>query len=270
MPISKQILCEKAKVMFKEKYGDDKQFLASDGWYQKFRTRFSVRGIKICGEKLSSREDLVPQFQLTFKSLMQSEELTDSQVYNADESALFWKMLPNRTLVHANEKSAPGRKMCKERFTFLCCANKSGTHKLNIVVIGKSQNPRAFNKKPPVEYYSSKNGWMTSAIFTEWFHKSFVTQVKAFQDENNLPHRAVLIIDNAACHSKVLISECNNFKIIFLPPNTTSVIQPMDQNPIRLTKMFYKKSLLMEVVNSNDRTPIELLKEFNIKKRAYY
>lgn len=128
--------------------------------------------LKVCGEKLSSRDDLVPQFQTHLKSLTQSEEQLDSQIYNADKSVLFCKMLSQRTLVHAIERSAPGRKMCKERMTFLCCTNKSGTNKINLVVIGKSQNPRAFNRQPPIEYYSSKNAWMTTGLF--YFKKRII------------------------------------------------------------------------------------------------
>lgn len=94
--------------------------------------------------------------------------------------------------------------MCKERITFLCCSNKTGNHKLDIVVIGKSKSPRSFNKHPPVEYYSSRNGWMTTTIFSEWFHKSFVPKVKEFQLENNFPQKVILLIDNAPSHGNEL------------------------------------------------------------------
>lgn len=221
--------------------------------------------MKICGEKLSSRPDLIPQFRSDLNNIITSLDLVDSQIYNADESALFWKLLPDKTLVHAKEKSAPGRKMCKERVTFLCCANKSGLHRLDIVVIGKSRNPRSFKRQPPVEYYSSKNAWMTSNIFLEWFQTSFVRQVKLYQAANNLPEKAILIIDNARCHTSAeLLSECGNYRTIFLPPNCTSLIQPMDQNAIRLTKMHYKKGLLCDVVNYKEEDYSQFLKGFTI------
>ncbi|GJQ83097.1 hypothetical protein Trydic_g20108 [Trypoxylus dichotomus] len=75
------------------------------------------------------------------------------QIYNADGLALFWKLLSNHTLIHIKETSAPGRKSSKEP------------------VIGKARNSRAFtNGNIPVEYHSTKNAWMTSALFVEWFH----------------------------------------------------------------------------------------------------
>ena len=37
-----------------------------------------------------------------------------------------------------------------------------------------------------------------------------------------------------------------------MPPNVTPLIQPMDQNVIRLTKLHYKKALLSSIVASNE------------------
>lgn len=266
VPVTREILCKKAKSLFAAQYGAERQFHASYGWYQKFAKLYSIRNLQICGEKLSSRADLVPQFKAKINNIIETEGFSSEQIYNADESALFYKMLPNKTLVHSKENSAPGRKINKERVTFLCCANKTGLHKLGIVVIGKSRNPRSFKKQAPIEYYSSKNGWMTSHIFETWFQNSFVPQVKLYQEEHNLPQKAILIIDNAPCHTKEeLISNCKQYKTIFLPPNCTSIIQPMDQNAIRITKLFYKKSLLSKIINADKDDYIKFLKDFTIK-----
>lgn len=243
----------------------NQSFKASDGWLQKFKKRFSVRHLKICGESLSARPDLVPDFQQKLFDIVEAENLCDDQIYNADESGLFWKMFPDKTLVHSKEKSAPGTKMSKERITFLCCANKSGSHKVNIAVVGKSKNPRSFKKQKIIEYYSSKNAWMTTHIFTQWFFESFIPQVKKYQIKNNFPKKALLILDNAKCHGEPLISECGQYKTMFLPPNCTSIIQPMDQNAIRLTKLYYKKDLLCELVNSEANNTDGFLKQFSMK-----
>lgn len=108
---------------------------------------------------------------------------------------------------------------------------------------------------------------MTSRLFEEWFHKSFVPKVKIFQEKNNLPQKAILLVDNAPSHLKEeLVSNCKNYKTMFLPPNTTSIVQPMDQNPIRLTKMYYKKSLLCEIIRSDETDYGKFLKSFTIQK----
>jgi hypothetical protein len=63
--------------------------------------------------------------------------------YNMDETGLFWRALPKKSLTMKDEKSKGG-KQSKERITILMCVNVSSTDKLKLMVIGKSENPRAF------------------------------------------------------------------------------------------------------------------------------
>jgi hypothetical protein len=108
---------------------------------------------------------------------------------------------------------------------------------------------------------------MTSCIFKDWFHHHFIKEVKRFLITKNLPQRAVLIIDNASSHASEedLNSKDANFIIMFLPPNCTALIQSLDQNAIRLTKLFYRKSLLAEIMSSDEKDVIKCLKNINIK-----
>jgi hypothetical protein len=267
IPISYEIIAAKAKQLYVQIYGKH-NFVASRGWIANFRARHGVRSLKISGEVLSNNQAAIDPFLEKLETMIKNLNLTADQVYNADESALFWKLLPDRTMVGSHEKTAPGRKTSKERITFLLCTNGSGTHKLEPLVIGKAANPRAFkNAKIPVLYKSSSNAWMTSCIFKDWFHHHFIKEVKRFLITKNLPQRAVLIIDNASSHASEedLNSKDANFIIMFLPPNCTALIQPLDQNAIRLTKLFYRKSLLAEIMSSDEKDVIKCLKNINIK-----
>ncbi|XP_055910801.1 jerky protein homolog-like [Eupeodes corollae] len=51
---------------------------------------------------------------------------------------------------------------------------------------------------------------------------------------------------------------------MFMPPNATPLIQPMDQNVIRLTKLHYRTSLLSDVI-SKGRDVEKMLKKFNLR-----
>ncbi|XP_066260876.1 tigger transposable element-derived protein 2-like [Euwallacea similis] len=46
----------------------------------------------------------------------------------------------------------------------------------------------------------------------------------------------------------------------FLPPNVTPLLQPMDQNILRLTKVYYRKSLLSSIVSSEEAIAVALKK----------
>ena len=93
--------------------------------------------MKISGEKLSSDFRSVDPFKKIFFEHIKRKKLSAEQIYNADESGLFYKMLHTHTLVHHNETAAPGCKISKEGITFLSCSNALGTHKLPMLMLGK-------------------------------------------------------------------------------------------------------------------------------------
>ncbi|GFV11047.1 tigger transposable element-derived protein 1 [Trichonephila clavipes] len=71
--------------------------------------------------------------------------------------------------------------------------------------------------------------WMTTAFFTEWFNNCFVPEVEAYKKEKSPDFKVLLIDDNAASHPQL---EHPNVQLVFLPPNTTRLIQPLDQGII--------------------------------------
>lgn len=251
--------------------GND-NFSASNGWLQKFKSRNGIRCLKICGEKLSSDNSAVELFIATFFKTVKEMGIDDEQIYNADESALFWRILPTTTWVHSGENSAPGRKISKDRFTFMPCANAAGSHKLPLLVIGKSEKPRAFkNFELPVVYKSTKKGWMSTSVFEDWRKKVFIKKVKEFLNNANKPLKALLILDNAPSHPKEkVINTDPNFRVLFLPPNCTAILQPMDQNLIQNIKVRYRKNLLNHILQENDTNITSVLKAFNLRNAVVF
>lgn len=178
LPITSDMLKQMALELHKKLTIGSKSFNASDGWLQKFKWRYGARILKISGEKLSSQPDLVEPFTNELKETIKELDLSDHQIYNADETGLYWKLLPDKTYVALHEKTAPGLKISKQRVTFLGCVNASGFHKLNPLLIGKAKSPRCFkNFDNPIVYKNTKNAWMTQEIFRNWFFKQFVPEV---------------------------------------------------------------------------------------------
>jgi hypothetical protein len=65
--------------------------------------------------------------------------------------------------------------------------------------------------------------------------------VQRYCEENDLEPRALLVLDNAPGHPENLDSLRSLLptEVVFLPPNMTSLIQPMDQNVISNFKLYY-------------------------------
>ncbi|XP_053968717.1 jerky protein homolog-like [Anastrepha ludens] len=249
------------------------EFKASDGWLRNFKARHGIRELDLCGEKLSADNTAAEKFIEEFKTKI--ENYDPEFVFNADETGLNWKALPRKTLASKRETSAPGHKVSKDRVTVLTCANSTGNHRLPLLLIGKSKNPRAFKnvKKLPVVYKNQNKAWMTSALFTEWFDDVFIPDVKKYQKKINKKGNVLLLLDNAPTHPSESLLERENgrFKALFLPPNVTSLLQPMDQGIIECMKRLYKKQLLRKLLlaDENEEGTLIYHKNINIKDCCY-
>lgn len=61
-------------------------------------------------------------------------------------------------------------------------------------------------------------------------------------------------------------SDDGNIFCMLLPPNVTAAIQPMDQNPIRVTKLSYRNQLLASVVAQDGLSVHELLQKHDLRQ----
>ena len=176
--------------------------------------------------------------------------MTLNQIFNCEETGLYYQLFPKKTLAAHSEKRADGRKAPKQRVTINACSNASGMIKLPLLLIGKYKNPRCFKhiKKEfvPVTYNNQSNAWMSTSIFSDWFHHTFVPTVRKKLRELGVEPKAVLVLDNCSAHPNEdeLVSEDQKIVAKFLPPNVTSLIQPMDQGVLESLKRCYRRKLL--------------------------
>ena len=119
--------------------------------------------------------------------------------------------------------------------------NMTGSDKRPPLVIGKAAHPSALKKKNvllknlKIEYYNNTRAWMNGPIFHSY--------MKNWNDELARQRHILLLIDNAPSH---IVDEYSNITIQFLPPNTTSKIQPLDQGIIRSVKCAYRKTIQVQ------------------------
>lgn len=79
----------------------------------------------------------------------------------------------------------------------------------------------------------------------------------------------MLLLDNAPSHPVELKTEDGAIYVMFMPPNVTPLIQPMDQNVLRLTKLYYRNNLLKYVVAKGENMA-ETLKSLTMKDAIVY
>ncbi|GFY31831.1 tigger transposable element-derived protein 1 [Trichonephila clavipes] len=177
-----------------------KEFSASKTWLTGFLKRNALHNIKITGESVTADEGAVKIFPEELAKIIEDGDYSADQVFNADETGLYWKKLPNRTYITKDEKTASRHKASKDRVTLLLCSNASGDRMLKPLLINKSLRPRALKgkdlKQLPVHWMANPKAWMTTAIFTEWFNNCFVPEVHDYIDE--------LLVDDALSDNDII------------------------------------------------------------------
>ena len=166
--------------------------------------------------------------------------------------------------MHLKERIAKEEKS-KERLTVMVAANMDESEKLPLMVIGKSKKPRCFKyvKSLPVQYEANKKAWMTGDLYTSWLWKLD----RAFQKEK---WKVLLFADNCLAHP--IVPRLQAVTVHFLPPNTTAVLQPMDQGVIQCFKMWYKKLLLgkmVEAIDSGSDYKADVLEAMKVTAKAW-
>jgi hypothetical protein len=101
------------------------------------------------GESASADKEEAEKFCRKFQEFVKKEQYHPEQIFNCNETSLFWKRMLNHTYITKDDKSLPGHKPMKDQLTLLLGANTSGYMKLKPLLIYHSVNPRALKKKNP-------------------------------------------------------------------------------------------------------------------------
>ena len=149
-----------------------------------------------------------------------------------DETAFNYKAMLGKGYVTRGMK-LKGGKPNKARVTAVFLVNMDGSDKARIAIIGVAVHPRCltFGKKVKqwhpmdVDYYHQSSAWMDGYIFRKMMQKWNRELVKQGR-------KVCLLMDNFSAHK----AKCSNIEFVFLPPNCTSVIQPLDQGIIKMAK----------------------------------
>ena len=259
--------------MLKEKAGPDYdvEFTASSAWFKQFKNHYSLHKVKVSGESPSADVEAAEEFFKTLDKLTVEENYLPEQTFNMDETSQFWKWMPERSFIHKKAKSVPGFKALKDRITVLLGDNAAG-YILKPSVIWHSENPKAFkhiNKHILSVYYrSNKKSWMTHLLVQDALLNCYDSEMEKYCLENNVPFKILLIVDNAPGHPPFIGDLHPNIKVVFLPPNTNSLIQPMDQGVTAAFKYNYLMRTSAQAIaateEDTEKKMMQFWKDYNI------
>ena len=284
VPLSYLVLKEKSVDLFnklKQKAldeGDESvkkvEFKGSHGWFDRFLKRGQLRSLKVARENVLADSEVAEKFPKELKKIITEGGYSYKQVFNCDETAIYWKKLPSKTFISIEEQKVKGHKASKERFTLMPIINATGDAFLRPLLVYHSENPKALKgvdkNTLPIVFRSHPSGLNTQVIFAEYMSGYVSPFVEKYCRENNLENKGLVIIDNCAAHPPGITEYGDNIHVVFLPPNAT-LLQPCDQGLIATIKAYYTLSVMHFILSAIDRegnskeSLQEIWKNYNIK-----
>lgn len=235
----------------------------TEGWLTRFKKRHTMKARRRHGEAASAQLD-EESTRIVENIREEAKKYSADCVYNMDETGKYWKMKPDRSLSTTDEH---GKKKDKARITACLTCNATGTDRLPIWFIGKAKRPACFRNEHLDGLQSigafwrhNKKAWMNGIIMKEylcWFNQEMQKQGK----------HALLLMDNFPAHEAAVeqLGELSNTKVMWLPPNATSVYQPLDQGIIQNWKAYIQQQFVMFMVQTFDNGK-DLSKEMHVLK----
>ncbi|GBC29359.2 tigger transposable element-derived protein 6-like [Rhizophagus irregularis DAOM 181602=DAOM 197198] len=194
------------------------------------------------GEAASAPLETLNEERQKLREIIKDYDLND--VFNCDETGLYWDLEPSKTLARG---PLSGKKKSKKRVTILLTCNATGTEKLTPFFIHTSKNPRALKGKKKMIYLLIIIGIKQRgcrSLFGTIYLKKLDTKMR-------LQNRKILLlVDNAPVHITNENTQLTNVTLHFLPPNTTSHLQPCDAGIINSFKAKYRKLLVKNRVEA--------------------
>uniref|UniRef100_H3AAR7 DDE-1 domain-containing protein n=1 Tax=Latimeria chalumnae TaxID=7897 RepID=H3AAR7_LATCH len=174
-------------------------FAYSKGWLANFKSRRGISHHRLHGEAASADVTAIVAGRAELQQTLAYYSPHD--IYNFDETGLFYKLGPSGTLA-----TAP-------------------------VAGHKKSKPTLYT-----EYFSNAKAWMTLVIFQEI--------IRTFDRDLCFQGRQCILLLDIASSYTVTGMQLTNLKLHFLPPCTTSSIQPLDTGIIRAFKAHYRRQLV--------------------------
>jgi len=97
--VSEAIICETTRLLYSDITRDipgssAEEFKATKGWFDSYKKRKGIHSVVRHGEAASSNEDTAEKLVAKFKDFVDREGFISEQVFNCDETGLFWKKMP--------------------------------------------------------------------------------------------------------------------------------------------------------------------------------
>uniref|UniRef100_A0A8C8S7L5 Tigger transposable element derived 5 n=1 Tax=Pelusios castaneus TaxID=367368 RepID=A0A8C8S7L5_9SAUR len=277
VPLSGPLIQAQAEAFARQIYGPECTFKASHGWFWRWQKRHGISSQRIYGEGGEPEPTPLPPAPAP---LCDGGGYGDEQIYNANVTGLYWKLLPGQGGGPRAPAAPRRRPATKDCVTVLLAANLTGSHKLKPLVVGGLPDPpslRHHNQdKFPACYRYSPEARLGPALLRAWFFEDFVPGVKRYLRRSCLQQKAVLLLSSHPPPSGAgpeeppqLQTPDGSIRALFLSKAAAGgslaggggrIPAPLEQGVVSAFKLLYKRELL---------GPLDFVHSFLLKDMLY-
>jgi hypothetical protein len=218
---------------------------------------FLKRNPSICTQKAQSRESVrvngasteVIRPWFNYLHIPEVRAIKPENRYNMDEAGIMEGLGENGLVVGSSEKRSIQKKFPGSRAwtSFLECISATGVPLPPLVMFkGKSVQQQWFPKDlTPFEgweFTATDNGWTTDKTAVEWLEKLFIPLTAPSRPQE----KRLLVLDGHGSHETtdfMYLCFQHNIHLLYLPPHTSHVLQPLDLSVFSALKHYYRKQI---------------------------
>ena len=245
LKICKEILMDENLVLTPDKKEAYTKFGASNGWIDRFKTRYRLSSRFIttkCTKSVTEMETSLKAYFADLNNTLDTQK--PAVIYNMDETSVFFELSRNHTFELKGKKIVGKFSSGKEkvRVTLVITASSTG-YLLPPFLIFKVSKPRnkSYKDIPAKEEVIfrdeetkrlvGQSQLIACQTFSGWNNKRVMEKFYLPFYQRNTSRDSLLIFDNHGshiCDDTVKVLKTNNIQHLPLAPNTTPICQPVD------------------------------------------
>ena len=241
-----QVLCIVRAALAKKRQCEVEDVNVTTGWWGSFVKRHPKLLLR-CGSKLAycraiaANPDVINRYFDLLEETLKSNNLLESPMlmfFNCDESGFSLQHKSGKIIgVQGQRDISCITSSDKAQITVLSACSASGYLLPPMIIFDRKKLKPNFTtgEIPGTAYGLSKNGWIDSELFQEWFTNHFLLHIP--------PQRPILLLlDGHSSHYQpqlIRTAAANQIILFCLPPHTTHLFQPLDRSCFSPLKKAY-------------------------------
>jgi hypothetical protein len=197
-------------------------FECSRSWAAAFKARNGIVTTVLHGEKASADHAAAETFPHQFLEMIVRLGISNSNVYNSDESLFYPRLQSSRTICPERlAKILRGGKADRFRIGLMVTTCADGTNECPMLFSHTAEQPHGMprwgyrkvadgiraSSNGTHMYYHTPNGWISRAVIAHYLTRILPEHIRAKAARNgNDDHRALLLLDGCGVHFTAMLS----------------------------------------------------------------